>query len=144
MRFMCKYAFTFLQWKSKRTLALLSRMGYQRTCLKNKLRNLHDYCFIFLSQWLEIKNINLSEICHTVQPTFWRQITFSTADADKGRERVCEDFLFAKLNKRICGPLLIMEQMLNVWRYCSSNLTLFHAQTRFLSTLQHLSFNKTA
>ena len=30
---------------------------------------------------------------------FWRQITVSTADADKfGRERVGEDFLFAKFN----------------------------------------------
>ena len=34
-------------------------------------------------------------------------------------------FLFSKINKRICGLQLMMENIFNVWRYCSSNLTLF-------------------
>ena len=29
----------------------------------------------------------------------------------------------------------MMEKILNVWRYCSSNLTLFHAQIRLLSLI---------
>ena len=60
-------------------------------------------------------------------------------------KRVGEDFLFAKINKQICGLLLIMEKIFNVWRFvCSSNLTLFQAKTSFLSACQNLCFKKIA
>ena len=32
----------------------------------------------------------------------------------------------------------------DVWRYCSSNLTLFHAQISFLSAPQNMCFKKIA
>ena len=57
---------------------------------------------------------------------------------------VGEDILLTKLNKQICGPMLIMEHMLNNWRYCSSNQNLFHAQISFLPAIQHLGFKKIA
>ena len=63
----------------------------------------------------------------TTLTRFW-----STTDAARFcRERVGEVFLFAKINKRICGPLLMMEKILYVWRYCSSNLNVFHVQISF-------------
>ena len=34
----------------------------------------------------------------------------------------------------------MMENILNVWRYCSSNLTLFQVQISFLSARQNLRF----
>ena len=84
-------------------------------------------------------------VSHRTADCFDDRLPFSTTDADKfGRERVGEDFSFAKFNKRICGPLLVMEKMLTVWRYCSSNLSLFHAQISFLLALQHLSYKKIA
>ena len=76
---------------------------------------------------------------------FWRHIIVSKTDGGKfGRKREGEDFVFAKFNIRICAPLLVMEKVLSVWRYCSSNLSLFHAQISFLSALQHRSFKKIA
>ena len=58
-----------------------------------------------------------------------RQITASTTDQGKFfGKRVGGVFLFAKINKRICGLQLMIENIFNVWRYCSSNLTLFQAQ----------------
>ena len=55
-----------------------------------------------------------------------RQITASTTDQGKfSGKGVGEAFLFAKINTRICGLQLMMENIFNVWRYCSSNLTLF-------------------
>ena len=61
-----------------------------------------------------------------------RQITASTTDQGKFSVKgVGEVFLFAKINKRICGLQLMMENIFNVWRYCSSNLTLFQVQMSF-------------
>ena len=74
-----------------------------------------------------------------------RQITASTTDQGKfSGTGVGEVFLFAKINKRICGLQLMMENILNVWRYCSSNLTLFQVQISFLSARQNLRFKKIA
>ena len=44
--------------------------------------------------------------------------------------------LFAEINKQICGPLLVMEKIIYILRYCSSNLTIFHVQISFLSARQ--------
>ena len=66
-----------------------------------------------------------------------RQITASTTDQGKFcGKRVGEDFLFAKINKQICGLQLMMENIFNVWRYRSSNLTLFKVQIRFCQLVQ--------
>ena len=47
-----------------------------------------------------------------------RHITASTTDQGKFLgKRVGEVFLFAKINKRICGLQLMMENIYNVWRY---------------------------
>ena len=74
-----------------------------------------------------------------------RQITASTTDQGKFfGKRVGEVFLFDKINKRICGLHLMMENIFNVWRYCSSNLTLFQVQISFLSARQNLRFKKIA
>ena len=44
-----------------------------------------------------------------------RQITASTTDQGKFSGKVVgEVFLFAKINKRICGPQLMMENIFNV------------------------------
>ena len=43
-----------------------------------------------------------------------------------------------------CNLQLMMENIFNVWRYCSSNLTLFHVQISFLSARQNLRFKKIA
>ena len=76
---------------------------------------------------------------------FRRQITASTTDQDKFCGKgVGEVFLFAKINKRICGLQLMMENIFNVWRYCSGNLTLFQVQISFLSARQNLRFMKIA
>ena len=74
-----------------------------------------------------------------------RQITASTTDQGIfcGKE-VGEVFLFAKINKRICGLQLMIENIFNVWRYCSGNLTLFQVQISFLSARQNLRFKKIA
>ena len=72
-----------------------------------------------------------------------RQITVSTTDQDKFFGKgVGEVFLFAKINKRICGLQLMIENIFNVWRYCSSNLTLFQVQISFLSARQNLCLKK--
>ena len=74
-----------------------------------------------------------------------RQITASTTDQGKFYgKRVGEVFLFAKINKRICGLQLMMGNIFIVWKYRSSNLTLFQVQISFLSTRQNLSFKKIA
>ena len=74
-----------------------------------------------------------------------RQITASTTDQGKfSGKGIGEVFLFAKINKRICGLQLMMENIFNVWRYCSSNLTLFQVQISFLSARQNLRFKKIA
>ena len=74
-----------------------------------------------------------------------RQITASTTDQGKfSGKGVGEVFLFAKINKRICGLQLMMENIFNVWRYCSSNLTLFHVQISFLSACENLRFKNIA
>ena len=74
-----------------------------------------------------------------------RQITASTTDQGKfSGKGVGEVFLFAKINKRISGLQLMMENIFNVWRYCSSNLTLFQVQISFLSARQNLRFKKIA
>ena len=74
-----------------------------------------------------------------------RQITASTTDqgkfSGKGVGEVC---LFAKINKRIYGLQLMLENIFNVWKYCSSNLTLFQVQISFLSAHQNLRFKKIA
>ena len=74
-----------------------------------------------------------------------RQITASTTDQGKlSGKGVGEVVLFAQINKRICGLQLIMDNIFNVWRYCSSNLTLFQVQISFLSARQNLRFKKIA
>ena len=74
-----------------------------------------------------------------------RQITASTTDQGNfSGKGVGEVFLFAKINKRICGLQLMMENIFNVWRYYSSNLTLFQFQISFLSAHQNLRFGKIA
>ena len=70
-----------------------------------------------------------------------RQITALTTDQGKFcRKGVSEVFVFAKLNKRICGLQLMIENIFNVWRYYSSNLTLFQVQISFLSARTKNSF----
>ena len=74
-----------------------------------------------------------------------RQITASTTDQGKFSGKwVSEVFLFTKINKQICGLQLMIENIFNVWRYCSSNLTLFQVQISFLSARQNLHFKKIA
>ena len=74
-----------------------------------------------------------------------RQITALTTDQGKFCGKgVSEVFVFAKLNKRICGLQLMIENIFNVWRYYSSNLTLFQVQISFLSARQNLRFKKIA
>ena len=92
-------------------------------------------CFVFLIQ----------NIYTPYNRLLRRQITASTTDQSKFcGKRVGEVFLFAKINKLICGLQLIMQNIFNVWRYCSSNLTLFHVQISILSAHQILRFNKIA
>ena len=74
-----------------------------------------------------------------------RQITASMTDQGKFfRKGEGEVFLFAKINRRMCRLQLMMENIFNLWRYCSSNLTLFQVQISFLSARQNLHFKKIA
>ena len=58
---------------------------------------------------------------HRTTDCFDEQL-INASTTDQGKfcgKRVGEVFLFAKINKRIRGLQLMMENILNVWRYCS-------------------------
>ena len=97
-----------------------------------------------------LSKITDDSICHffllTVQPT--ASTTDYCLDGRSGKilgKRVGEVFfLFAKINKRTCGLQVMIENIFNVWRYCNSNLTLFHVQISFLSVRLNMRFKKIA
>ena len=76
--------------------------------------------------------VNRGGLCTPYNRLLRRQITALTTDQGKFFGKgVGEVFLFAKINKQICGLQLMIENIFNVWRYCSSNLTLFQVKISF-------------
>ena len=93
---------------------------------------------------LTFNNTKCIETFHTpYNRLLRRQITASTTDQGKfSGKGVGEVFLFAKINKRICGLQLMMENIFNVWRYCSSNLSLFKVQISFFVSSSKPAFQE--
>ena len=98
------------------------------------------------SETIAASDLKVSRSRHTpYNRLLRRQITASTTDQGKFcGKRVGEVVLFAKIDKLFCGLQLMIENIFNVWRYCSSNLTLFQVQISFLSARQNLRFKKIA
>ena len=92
---------------------------------------------LYVSQFVHTHGIISCEaIGVMMQPHFMQRQHVNDA-----RKRV--DFLFAKFNKRICGPPLVMEKMLTGETAAAISVH-FLAQISFLLALQHLSFKKIA
>ena len=121
----------------KRMLTNLTQMGYVNNYDKNR----------YLGKQIESSCTLKHRLSYNTpyNRLLRRQITASMTDQGKFcRKGVCEVFLFAKINKRICGLQLMIEDIFNVWRYYISNLTLFQVQISFLSARQNLRFKKIA